>query len=83
ERVLDSVLSQLVSCGFSEALTLSFVSDDQRKLFRPLGDIPAVAVNHSSRSHENQLRQSLIPSLLQCRRQNERHGSANAELFEV
>ena len=83
ERVLDSVRSQLVSCGFSEALTLSFVSDDQRKLFRPLGDIQAVAVNHSSRSHENQLRQSLIPSLLQCRRQNERHGNANAELFEV
>lgn len=83
ERVLDAVRLQLVSCGISEALTLSFVSDDQRKLFRPMGDIPAVAVNHSSRSHENQLRQSLIPSLLQCRRQNERHGSANAELFEV
>ncbi len=83
ERVVDAVRTQLVSSGLSEALTLSFVSEQQRQMFRPAGDIPPVAVNHSSRSHENQLRQSLIPSLLACRRQNERHGYANAELFEV
>lgn len=83
ERVIDAIRTQLVSSGLSEALTLSFVSDQQRQMFRPAGDIPPVAVHHSSRSHENQLRQSLIPSLLACRRQNERHGYANAELFEV
>ncbi len=83
ERVLDMIRAQMISSGLSEALTLSFVSEDQRQTFKPLGEIAPVAVNHSSRSHENQLRQSLIPSLLQCRRQNERHGTANAELFEV
>lgn len=83
ERVIDTVRTQLVSSGLSEALTLSFVSEQQRQMFRPAGDIQPVAVNHSSRSHENQLRQSLVPSLLACRRQNERHGYANAELFEV
>jgi len=83
ERVVDAVRVQLASSGLSEALTMSFVSEQQRQLFRPEGEIPAVAVSHSSRSHENQLRQSLIPSLLSCRRQNERHGYANAELFEV
>jgi len=83
ERVIDSVRLQLAASGFSEALTMSFVSEEQRQMFRPEGDIPPVAVSHSSRSHENQLRQSLIPSLLACRRQNERHGYANAELFEV
>ncbi len=83
ERVIDAVRTQLVSSGLSEALTLSFVSEQQRQMFRPAGDIPPVAVHHSSRSHENHLRQSLIPSLLACRRQNERHGYANAELFEV
>lgn len=83
ERVLDMIRAQMISSGLSEALTLSFVSEDQRQMFKPLGEIAPVAVNHSSRSHENQLRQSLIPSLLQCRRQNERHGTANAELFEV
>ncbi|MFN8709056.1 MAG: phenylalanine--tRNA ligase subunit beta, partial [Planctomyces sp.] len=83
ELVQDSIRSHLTSCGLYEALTLSFVSEEQRTLFRPRGEIPAVSVSHSSRSHENQLRQSLIPSLLQCRRQNERHGTLNAELFEV
>ncbi|MCA9036016.1 MAG: phenylalanine--tRNA ligase subunit beta [Planctomycetaceae bacterium] len=83
ERVLDGIRSHFASCGMYEALTLSFVSEDQRQLFKPRGTMEAVAVSHSSRSHENQLRQSLIPSLLQCRRQNERHGTVNAELFEI
>jgi phenylalanyl-tRNA synthetase beta chain len=83
ERVLDSIRTHLAACGLYESLTLSFVSETQRSLFQPAGQLPPVAVSHSSRSHENQLRQSLIPSLLQCRRQNERHGTLNAELFEI
>lgn len=83
EEVGDAVRTLLPSCGFFESLTLSFVSEDQRQLFRPRGDIASIAVNHSSRSHENQMRQSLVPSLLACRRQNERHGTMNAELFEI
>ncbi len=83
ERVQDGIRSQLTACGLYEALTLSFVSEAQRLQFCPRGELAAVHVTHSSRSHENQLRQSLIPSLLQCRRQNERHGTMNAELFEI
>ena len=83
EQVGDVIRGLLPSCGFFEALTLSFISEEQRQLFRPRGEVASVAVNHSTRSHENQMRQSLVPSLLQCRRQNERHGTANAELFEV
>lgn len=83
ERVLDAVRTQLVAAGLSEALTLSFVSRDQRDLLPPPPGTDPVSVSHSSRSHENHLRQSLIPSLLQGRRQNERHGNSNAELFEI
>ena len=83
EKVGDRVRNYLPSCGFFEALTISFISEDQRQLFQPRGELKPVAVNHSTRSHENQLRQSLIPSLLQCRRQNERHGNLNAQLFEI
>lgn len=83
ERVLDGIRRHLTANGVYEALTLSFVSESQRQLFQPRGPLEAVSVSHSSRSHENQMRQSLIPSLLQCRRQNERHGTANAELFEI
>lgn len=83
EQVGDIIRELLPACGFYESLTLSFVSEEQQHLFRPWGDVPVVAVNHSTRSHENQMRQSLVPSLLQCRRQNERHGTLNAELFEI
>lgn len=83
EQTGDAVRELLPACGFFEALTLSFVSEELRQLFKPRGDVAAVAVSHSTRSHENQMRQSLIPSLLQCRRQNERHGTVNAELFEI
>lgn len=83
ETVGDVVRNLLSAAGFFEALTLSFVSAEQQSQFRPRGDIKSVAVNHSTRSLENQMRQSLVPSLLQCRRQNERHGNINAELFEV
>ena len=83
ENVGDAIRQLLTSAGLFEALTLSFVSADQQKLFRPRGEIPVVAVNHSTRSLENQMRQSVVPSLLHCRRQNERHGTLNAELFEI
>jgi len=83
EEAGDRIRTHLTACGFFEALTLSFVSEKEQQLVRPHGDHPVVAVNHSTRSVENQLRQSLIPSLLVCRRQNERNGTPNAELFEI
>ena len=83
EETGDRIRTHLTACGFYEALTLSFVSEATQLLFRPRGEHRPVAVDHSTRSVENQLRQSLIPSLLHCRRQNERTGTANAELFEV
>ena len=83
ERVVDRVRDVLTAAGFYEAVTLSFVSEEQNGLFTPRGDRPRLAVEHSSRRHENVLRQSLIPSLLQSRRENERHGVFNAQLFEI
>ena len=83
EQVGDLVRSHLTACGLFESLTLSFVSEEQQQLFRTGDQQSSIAVDHSTRSLENQLRQSLIPSLLHCRRQNERHGTLNAELFEI
>ena len=83
DRVADSIRDTLTAAGFFEAITMSFVSDELCDLFTPRGDIPRLKVEHSSRRHENVLRQSLIPSLLVSRRENERHGTPNAELFEI
>lgn len=83
DRVTGRVRDTLTASGFYEAVTLSFVSDAEWNMFTPRGEFPQVKVDHSTRRHENALRQSLIPSLLKCRRENERHGTFNAELFEI
>ena len=87
ERVVDRLSDVLVGGGFCEAMTLSFVSQAAAELFPPVlfdGDgLPGVAVAHSSRKLENVLRASLVPSLLVSRRENERRGQFDAELFEI
>jgi phenylalanyl-tRNA synthetase beta chain len=83
DRVGESIRSVLTAAGFFEAVTLSFVSDEVARLFQPRGPLPKLFVEHSSRKHENVLRQSLVPSLLLARQHNQRQGNFNAELFEV
>lgn len=95
ERVLDRIRDTLTAAGFFETITLSFVSSELADLIAPwptqlASDADAssvrhgcLSVDHSSRRQENTLRQSLIPSLLVVRRDNERHGNFNAKLFET
>lgn len=83
DRVAESLRLVLTSAGFFEAVTMSFVSDAVANLFQPRGPIAKLTVDHSSRKHENVLRQSLIPSLLLSRQVNQRQGNFNAELFEL
>lgn len=83
ERVESTVRDVFTSAGFYEAVTLSFITDEQASLFTPRGPRENLTVEHSSRRQENVLRQSLIPSLLGSRRENERQSVFNAELFEI
>src|SRR4029079_12424009 len=83
DRVLEKVRATLVGSGYFEAMTPAFVSEADLTRFRPRGELPPLCVDHSSRKHENILRQSLIPSLLGVRRHNERHGNFQTQLFEI
>jgi phenylalanyl-tRNA synthetase beta chain len=84
DRVSDRVRETLTAAGFYEAMTVSLVSDTERKLFTPHGDLLApLSIEHSDFPEFSRLRQSLIPSLLVSRRENERHGQFNAQLFEI
>lgn len=83
DRVRQRAAELLVGCGFFEAVTVSFVNSKTFNLNRPWGDLPPLSVDHSTRVEENLLRQSLIPSLLNSRRLNERHGNFDARLFEM
>lgn len=83
DRLSRKLADALIAAGFFEAVTLSFISEEQVDLFRPWTNARPLRVEHTSRQRENILRQSLVPSLLQCRRQNERQGTLNAQLFEM
>jgi phenylalanyl-tRNA synthetase beta chain len=82
DQLCGRLAEGLLAAGFFEAVTLTFVDDELAGLFRPWTDAPLLRVEHSSRQRENILRQSLIPSLLSSRRQNERQKNFNAQLFE-
>ena len=83
DRVVDRARDLLISQGFYDAVTLSFVSREMASAFQPFGNAEFLSVDHTSRRQENILRQSLIPSLLVSRRENERQGTFDARLFEV
>lgn len=82
DRVRQRAADLLVGAGFFEAVTPSFVNQKTFQINQPWGNLPPLAVEHSTRVEENLLRQSLVPSLLNSRRHNERHGNFDARLFE-
>jgi phenylalanyl-tRNA synthetase beta chain len=83
DRVADRIHGTLNAAGFFESITLTFVQRDWIDLFRPWTNAAPLSVDHSSRRLENTLRQSLIPSLLAGRRENEKHGIFDARLYEI
>jgi len=83
ERVIDRACEVLTACGFHEAITLSLVDPESQKLFSPRKTDGLLTVEHSEFSKLCGMRQSLIPSLLESRRANERQGTFDARLFEI
>ena len=82
-RAIDLATETLVAAGFHEAMTLAFVSEGSLEYFRPHPELPPVRTTHTSRRRENLLRPSLVPDLLTVRRENERFGVPDAEVFEI
>lgn len=83
DRVSERVRETLIASGFYEAMTVSLVSETERNLFTPRGTVAPLTIEHSDFPEFSRLRQSLVPSLLVSRRENERHGQFNAQLFEI
>ncbi len=77
--VENNICQTLVSGGYFEAITFSFVSDSLRSDFGPAPFRADAAV----RKADAALRPSLIPGLLQSVRFNETSGNPAARLFEI
>jgi len=70
----------LAAAGFDEAVTFTFVDDEEAWLFVPG---PAVKVDAAVRKSNNSLRKTLLNSLLRACKTNQDAGNAAVALFEI
>ncbi|MBL8851998.1 MAG: phenylalanine--tRNA ligase subunit beta, partial [Planctomycetaceae bacterium] len=83
ERVDQRIRNTLVAAGFCEAATFSFIRPETQALLQPPVAAEPLRITPAAGDYGDTLRSSLIPSLLECRSENERHGNLDAELFEL
>ncbi|HCD34195.1 MAG TPA: phenylalanine--tRNA ligase subunit beta, partial [Phycisphaerales bacterium] len=72
----------LVSHGYCETMTFSFVNPKLGGRFVPVGNKP-LEIGDERRKSEPMLRPSLIPSLMICRKGNQDVGNSDVKLFET
>jgi phenylalanyl-tRNA synthetase beta chain len=80
---IDTIRTALVSAGYFEAVTFSWVSDALATDFAPPEAKGLPRAEHSVRKADAQLRPSLLPGLLESVRRNENAGTSGAKLFEI
>ncbi|HUY32203.1 MAG TPA: phenylalanine--tRNA ligase subunit beta [Pirellulales bacterium] len=83
DRVLDRLRHVLTAAGYDEALTLSAVEEPWSNAFSPWTTLPALVAQTPILRRADQLRRSLVPSLLGARRTNETLANGVIELFEI
>ncbi|TWT47457.1 phenylalanine--tRNA ligase subunit beta [Botrimarina hoheduenensis] len=81
--VLDRIRRVLTAAGFDEAYTLSAVEPELIDAFRPWTEKPALSTSTSVLRGATCLRQTLVPSLLVCRKTNEALSNPVIEQFEI
>lgn len=83
DRVLARVRHVLTSAGFDEAITASVVPAEWSDAFSPWSDATPIQASTPMLKGADQLRRSLVPSLLEARRVNESLANPVIELFET
>ncbi|HEY2827761.1 MAG TPA: phenylalanine--tRNA ligase subunit beta, partial [Pirellulales bacterium] len=83
DRVLTKVREALVSAGVNEAMTISVVEAPVAETFSPWTESPPLVSSTPVLRRADQLRRSLIPSLLEAQRNNESLGNLRVDLFEI
>jgi phenylalanyl-tRNA synthetase beta chain len=82
-RTIDKIRQTLVSAGYFEAVTFSFVSDSLAGFFLPDGAQSLPRADSAVRKADAHLRPSILPGLLQALRHNQSNGIDGAKLFEI
>jgi phenylalanyl-tRNA synthetase beta chain len=83
EVTIELIRESLISAGYFESLTFSFVADTLADDFRPLQAAALLRADPSVRAADARLRPSIVPGLLQAIRHNESNGTLGAHFFEI
>jgi phenylalanyl-tRNA synthetase beta chain len=83
DRALAKIREVLVAAGVSEAMTISLLEPAADEAFSPWTDVPSLISSTPVLRRADRLRRSLIPSLLEARKNNEAAGNAHVALFEI
>jgi phenylalanyl-tRNA synthetase beta chain len=83
DRVLQKIREALIVAGIDEAMTISLVEPAAADAFSPWTDAPPLISSTPVLRRADRLRRSLIPSLLEARRNNESLANPRVELFEI
>ena len=83
DRVLEKIREALIAAGIDEAMTISLVEPAAAEAFSPWTDAPPLISSTPVLRRADRLRRSLIPSLLEARRNNESLANPRVELFEI
>lgn len=81
--LLERVRTLMTATGFDEAYTLSAVEPEWIEAFRPWTQAPPLGTRTPVLRRADRLRQSVVPSLLACRRTNEALSNERIEQFEI
>lgn len=82
-KATEIIRSTLVTEGYYEAVTFSFVSDALVGAFAPAEAVSQPRADGRVRKADANLRPSILPGLLEAVRRNESAGAAGAKLFEI
>jgi len=83
DRTVEKVRGVLNGAGFDEAMTISLAPAKWSNLFSPWTQNDPVRVTTAMIKGADELRRSIVPSLLNARRDNQAAGNAEVELFEI
>jgi len=79
---VERAAAVLSSCGYLEAVTYSFTTEEETCRFSPWQGDGVVKTRQSMKTNENVLRKTVIPSLLSAYALNRRRGNADVKLYE-
>jgi phenylalanyl-tRNA synthetase beta chain len=82
-KTIEKIRETLVSAGYFEAVTFSFVTDSLAGDFLPEAAQSLPRADRAVRKADAHLRPSILPGLLEAVRRNESAGTNGAKLFEI